>query len=300
MPRRSLSTNREHLLSQLREAEAQHTATRGYRRKVPVPSGASVPTKVQTHMRPASMDDITLEIGERGIILGMTRVGKSTLAEVIIDNWQTKYKKARIVVLDSKPRFKAQWQLNGLPAAPLYRNWDWGYTIPNSVVIPMRDPKAELSLAWSLGYHVVIAQIHQRSDIKKLDDVLQAAYETRKKNYPLFFYVDELNNFFRSGQAAGNGIVMAITSGGERSTAFLGAAQRPRWISVEAIESMTKLYWFYTPYGDDVKHLKSMGVPPSAAPPSQYYVFYFFDRLSMKQGMCRVQPMAVRAQKGVS
>jgi hypothetical protein len=242
-------------------------------------------------MRPATLDDISLQVGERGIILGMTRVGKSTLAERLVDTWTNNIPRSRTVILDSKPRFRAEKQLNGLSAAPLYRNWDWGVTIPKSVVIPMDNPQSELRLAWSLGYRVVIAQIHKRSDIKKLDDVLQAAYQTRRKNYPLFFYVDELNNFFRSGQAAGNGIVMAITSGGERSTAFLGAAQRPRWISVEAIESMTKLYWFYTPYGEDVKHLKSMGVPSTARPPDQYYTFYFFDRLSMKQGMCRVAPM---------
>lgn len=298
MPRRSDLAANKARLEELLKAGGPHRVHEEIVRehiKGQSPNGRSMPgAQKMGAMRPASMDDISLEVGERGMILGMTRVGKSTLAERLIDTWNQRYARSRTIVLDSKPRFRAQWQLNGLPAAPLYRNWDWGYTIPGSVVIPMRDPKAELALAWSLGYRVVIAQIHKRSDIKKLDDTLQAAYEGRKKNYPLFIYVDELNNFFRSGQAAGNGIVMAITSGGERSTAFLGAAQRPRWISVEAIESMTKLYWFYTPYGEDVKHLKSMGVPSTARPPSQYYVFYFFDRLSMKQGMCKILPMQVK------
>jgi hypothetical protein len=298
MPRRSSLASNKARLDELLRAGGQNAPIEAVIKEhvKPKPTAQSIGAGTQRMgaMRPASMEDISLDVGERGMILGMTRVGKSTLAERLIDTWTQRYARSRTVVLDSKPRFRAQWQLNGLPAAPLYRNWDWGYTIPGSVVIPLRDPKAELALAWSLGYRIVIAQIHRRSDIKKLDDTLQAAYEGRKKNYPLFFYVDELNNFFRSGQAAGNGIVMAITSGGERSTAFLGAAQRPRWISVESIESMTKLYWFYTPYGEDVKHLKSMGVPSTARPPVQYYVFYFFDRLSMKQGMCKILPMQVK------
>jgi hypothetical protein len=291
MPR---GTYRGRYSARLREMQEGLSTSNSALPKIPARNRTPVQRTVagkKTVMRPATLEDIQLEVGERGMILGMTRVGKSTLAERLIDTWYNNVPKSRTVILDSKPRFRAERQLNGLSAAPLYRNWDWGTVIPGSVLIPMDNPSSELKLAWSLGYRIVIAQIQRRSEIKKLDNVLQAAYEGRKKNYPLFFYVDEMNNFFRSGQAAGNGIVMAITSGGERSTAFLGAAQRPRWISVEAIESMTKLYWFYTPYGEDVKHLKSMGVPPTARPPDAYYVFYFFDRLSMKQGMCRVAPM---------
>lgn len=252
-------------------------------------------------IRPATMQDIMLLPGERGLILGMTREGKSTLAEVNIDHWYTTWDDADILILDSKPRFRATWQLNGLPAKMLYRNWDYGTEVPNSVVIPLRSTEHEIKLAWSLGYRIIIAQIPKRSEIPKLDYAIHMAYEHRRKNRKLFIYVDELNNFFKIGVAgvkAGNGIVMAITSGGEKSTAFLGAGQRPRNISVESLESMTKLFWFYTPFEEDNKHLRSMDLPMTARPPaSRSYAFYFFDRLTKKQGMCRVKPVSVRPRQ---
>lgn len=248
-------------------------------------------------MSAISYDDIRVKLGERAAILGMTRVGKSTLAENLMVSWSEDYPKATTLVLDTKPRFKAQWQLSGLPAAPLYKNMDWGEVIPGSVVLPMRDIRRELKLAQDLRYRIIIAQIWDRNDINKCDEALKWAYMDRRKGRPLFIYVDELNNFFRSGRAAGSGIIMVITSGGERSTAFVGAAQRPRWISVEAIESMTKLYWFKTPYEEDIKHLKAMGVPPTAKPAQEYYNFYFFDRLTNKQGMCTVPPLSKGKKK---
>lgn len=251
-----------------------------------------VPATAPT-IRPATMDDISLLMGERGLILGMTRVGKSTLAEVLVDRWTRFDKKARTVIYDSKPRFKAQWELNGVPTAVSrrYANWDYGSYIPGSVVIPLKNPREELKHAWSLGFRIIIAQINRRSEISKLDATMTAAYEDRRKDYHLYNYVDELNNFFRAGRATGNGIIQVITSGGEKSTAFLGAAQRPRWISVEAMESMTKLYWFYSSHKKDIEHLKSMGVPETMTPPNRFYVFNFYDRLSNKMGLCSIKPI---------
>jgi hypothetical protein len=248
----------------------------------------------QPIIRAATMDDVMLKAGERGLILGMTREGKSTLGEVNIDFWYENYKNADILIMDSKPRFRAQWQLNGLPASPLYRNWDHGTLVPHSVVIPLRDAKSELRLARQLGYRIIIAQIHRRSDIRLLDDALTAAYENKPKGRDLFIYVDEMNNYFRNGLRAGNGIIMAITSGGEKHVGLLGAAQRPRNISVESLESMTACYWFYTPFLEDVKHLKSMDVPQTAHPPAtRSRAFYLFNRVTMKQGLCRIKPVSM-------
>lgn len=118
---------------------------------------------------------------------------------------------------------------------------------------------------------------------------IRYAYEDRPPKKPLFIYVDELNNFFRDApQAARWPIITVITSGGERSVAFLGAAQRPRNISIEAMESINKLYWFYTSFREDIKHLKDMGIPEDAHPPNKYYQFYFFDGLTYKRGYAQL------------
>lgn len=289
------------------EAFKSNTESRSSAR-LPVRRSVSGSGIVRPVSRPATLDDITLGTDERGIILGETGTGKSTLGEVLIDNWYNMDKKADIIILDTKPRFMAQWQLNGWSAKPLYTKWDYGAYVPNSVVIPLYKPDVEVGHAWRLGYRIIIAQIEERSDIHKLDSVLKAAYHRRRKGRHLRVYVDELNNFFRpgTGKAVGDGIIMVITAGRERSTSFLGAAQRPRWISVEAMESMTKLYWFHTPFKDDTKHLMSMGIPETAhcgpMPPPPGVpgprVFYFFDKKTYKQGMCNVTPLNRGKKKG--
>jgi len=239
------------------------------------------------------MSDINLKIGERGIILGKTRTGKSTLAERLIENWRNDYPNSFTLIADTKPRFKATRELDGRPTSVSrrYARDDWGEEIPESVVLPLRDIRSEIKMARQLKYKCAIAQIRERnsSTIMLVSNAIRYAYEDRPAKKPLFIYVDELNNFFRDApQAARWPIVMVITSGGERSVAFLGAAQRPRNISVESIESINKLYWFYTPFTKDVKHLKDMGVPKKAKPPQKYYQFYFFDGMTYKKGYAQL------------
>lgn len=240
-----------------------------------------------------TIQDISLKIGERGLLLGKTRTGKSTLAEALIENWRKDYENGFVLIADTKPRFRAERELDGRPTrlSGRYRRDDWGETIPGSVVLPLRDIRSEIKLARQLKYKCVIAQIRERNaqTIMLVSYAIRYAYEDRPAKRPLLVYVDELNNFFRDApQAARWPIVMIITSGGERSVGFLGAAQRPRNISIEAMESMSKLYWFYTPFTEDVKHLKNMGVPKDAKPPSRYYSFYFFDGLTYKRGYAQL------------
>lgn len=291
--------NLQRILQQYQRTRGSATATgaSGTQGSLIEPRGR----RAAVYTAPSSMADIMLKPGERGLMLGMTREGKSTLSEVQIDYWYENYKDAEILIVDSKPRFRAQWQLNGLPAAPLYRDWDWGTFVPHSVRIPLGDIEAGIKLARDLRYRIMIVQIQDRRDIGLLDEALRIAYMKRRRNKKLFIYVDELNNFFKVGVRgiqAGAGIIMVITSGGERSTAFLGAGQRPRNISVESIESMTKLYWFYTPFDEDNKHLRSMDLPLDSIPPeSRSYAFLFFDRIHKKKGWARIKPISVKPKE---
>lgn len=237
-------------------------------------------------------DDVRLHAGERGMLLGETRTGKSTAASQLIGWFGEDYQSSFTLIADTKPRFKAARELDGRPTSisGRYRQQDWGEEIPNSVVLPLRNPRQEIRMARQLKYKVAIAQIPRRTreNLGLVGYAMQYAYEDRPPKKPLLIYIDEMNNFFRLSSAppsAKETIVMIITSGGERSVAFLGAAQRPRNISVEALESLTKLYWFHTPFGEDVKHLKNMGVPDTARPPEQFYRFYFFDKYTRREGM---------------
>ncbi|MGH8397479.1 MAG: hypothetical protein ACRETA_04450 [Gammaproteobacteria bacterium] len=250
-----------------------------------------------------TLDDITLNPGERGIALGMTQTGKSTLSEHLIEQWRARPERSFTLIADTKPRFRGTRELDGRPCSVSgrYRKNDWGEEIPNSVVLPMHDPRSELRMARQLKYDVAIAQISERNyqNIMKVSDSIRYAYEDRTPRRPLYIYVDELNNFFRDApRAAAAPIIMVLTSGAERHVSFLGAAQRPRHISIEAMESMTKLYWFYTPFTEDNRHLRNMGVPDNARPPRRYYQFYFFDRYTRREGIAQLQLQRTKMSAG--
>jgi len=248
-------------------------------------------------MTALSMDDLAIRPGQRGTILGETQTGKSTLAEHLIGRWRDEYPRSFTLIADTKPRFKASRELDGRPTSVSgrYRRQDWGEEIPNSVVLPMRgiaQLRSDIKMARSLKYNVAIVQIPERNyvNIMWCAYAIRFSYDDRPPKRPLLIYVDELNNFFRDApRAASEPIKMVITSGAERSVGFLGAAQRPRNISVEAMESMTKLYWFYSSYSEDVKHLRAMGVPPRARPAPNYYQFYFFDKYTRRDGLAQLQ-----------
>jgi hypothetical protein len=239
---------------------------------------------------PYSMADIQMNPGERGTILGKTQTGKSTLAMALIQNWRDRYPKSFVLIADTKPNFRGTHEIDGRTTkqSRRYSRDDWGdnAVIPDSVVLPLKNPRGEIRMAMQLRYNCAIAQIRERNryTIMPVSDAIRAAYELRPKGKPLLLFIDEGNNFFRDApQAARWPIITAITSGATRHVAVLFGAQRPRNISVEAVESLTKIYWFHFPVSDDVKHLKSMGVPPTAHPAQNYYEFYFYDNQTRKE-----------------
>lgn len=247
---------------------------------------------------PRTLDDIALHPGERGLLLGMTRTGKTTLGEWLLDYARRHYPKQKIVVLDSKPHFRGEKELNGLPAKLRYRKWDTGYgsLLPGSVVLPPSDNAGrDIRWAWNQGYQTVLAQTSaNRADLPWLAAVIEASYAAKRKDEQLLIYVDETNHFFRWRRSLGNAIVNTLTSGGERNVGCLLGGQRPANISVEAQESATHLYWFYTPYREDVKKLRAMDVPPDAAPPGPgTHGFYFHSRIRPIRGVCRLPAAAV-------
>lgn len=251
---------------------------------------------------PRSLEDIALRPGERGLLLGMTRTGKTTLAEWLLDDARRRYPKQRIVVLDSKPHFRGEKELNGLPATLRYRRWDDGYgsRLPGSVVLPPSgDAARDVRWAWEQGYQVILAQTSpSRSELPWLAAVIEAAYRCKRKNEQLLLYIDETNHFFRWKRSLGNAIVNTLTSGGERNVGCLLGGQRPANISVEAMESATNLYWFYTPYVEDVKKLRAMDVPVDARPPvAGTHGFYFHSRLRPVRGVCMLPQAAVEQLK---
>lgn len=235
-----------------------------------------------------ALDTIAMQPRMRGMLFGITESGKSTLAESLIRHW-LKQSRARVLIADTKPRFRAEWELSGLPANRRYRRWRRGTTLPGSVLCPMTDPKAELAQVWRLGMRVAIAQDDEAGEeylLAAQRAMLHQFYRDARDGWPQLAYVDETADFFGTGGQArrGDSLLKIVRAGREKGVAFLGGSQRPKGIPKSLLTEVTQLYVFQLAYPDDLDHIREMGLPPEFTVPAQEHTFAFYSRKSKLYG----------------
>lgn len=261
-------------------------------------------SRVSQTRLPQSLSDIALLPSERGLTLGMTNTGKSSLHDALIAYDYQTYPRQDIIVFDTKPCYRGERELSGLSTSGRlgrYRHWDRdkGVLLPHSVAIgpDIGDPATALEQCWAQQYRLIVAQFNDRLDMDKrgqigwLSRLMRYAYTHKRKGRPLKFYVDELNHWMYRNTTNADIIFEVLTSGRENGIGLHVGAQRPRNIGRNSIESLTTLYWFYTPLDDDVKDLWQMGVPPEARPGTDgSHTFYVFRRGEMRhvRGMAKL------------
>src|SRR2546430_7725418 len=87
--------------------------------------------------------DLVQGPGERHIIYGGTRTGKSSFMDWSIRHIQQTRPDAWILIADTKPRFRAETQVYGpnnrfrRDAKKLYESWAKGPLLPNSVAVDL-------------------------------------------------------------------------------------------------------------------------------------------------------------------
>src|SRR5437868_4153609 len=91
--------------------------------------------------RPVTLRELTPRPGERALVVGGTRVGKSTLVDFLLREFARLYA-CEVLILDTKPRFRAQFSPFGRDAAHHYEKWAPGPTIPGFVRLDIDRRKA--------------------------------------------------------------------------------------------------------------------------------------------------------------
>lgn len=244
-----------------------------------VATATAQPSQTQPSTQP-TLERVALPTNGRGVLAGMTESGKSTLAEALIAQFLRQHgRSAQVLILDSKPRFRAEWEVSGLSAAHRYRKWGYGQPFPDSVVLPLNDPSAEMKAAWRMKHRVVIAQ----GDLATLDWLLYAAdrfYHDATNRTKRLLYVDEVADYFGGTglTTRGNPILKVYRSGREKGVAALAASQRPKGIPKSLLTETTCLYLFRLPFEADLEHLREMGLPEELDSPRAEHAFWFYNR----------------------
>jgi hypothetical protein len=225
--------------------------------------------------------------------VGETRTGKSTLANALIDQWARHDAAARILIVDTKPRFRAAWDLTGVRADHRYRHWRQGAYVPHSVRLPPLCSVREMRQGWDIARTItpkgrgliLVAQPPVAIEgvagyFPWLDYLIRGHFADLNKRWWNYLYIDEMLSFMRSSRKLHAGTVQMITAGGELGHTFLGGTQRPRWIPVEAMTEVTKLFAFRMSSDEDVDHLRGMGLPGGFRLPRVRHQFHVYDKVS--------------------
>lgn len=221
----------------------------------------------QAPPRPAAavpLERLSLRRNERGLVLGGVGTGKSTLCDKLGAEFVHRYARlgGRRLILDTKPRYRAELTARGTSARRRYRGWSHGPVIPGSVVV---DDPGELGLAWDTGATTVIVQCDDSREYPRLLAAAAAFIRSSRASRPQLLQVDETLDFFHAnGQPKGgdDAIIRAARAGRERGTAALYGAQRTKGFNPTLMSELERLYCMRLDYAADLKRVQEMGCPP--------------------------------------
>lgn len=239
------------------------------------------PNQTQTpNQRTAGLAAIAIPPAGRAVLVGKTGSGKSVLAAKLIAHWRATNPHPRILVIDSKPRFRGEMELNGLSAGRRYRKWQRGEMLPGSVVLPGGVHVREgLRQTWRLGFDTALAQIPNLAYIDWQQAAMGWFYEDSDDAYQQLLYIDELADHFSSSGAYGRGnvLVQAVRSGRERGVAVMAATQRPTGVPQSFFSEASRVYLFRLRKKADLDHLQESILPETIRPPAGKHSFLVYD-----------------------
>lgn len=228
---------------------------------------------------------------DRALLIGATRSGKSTLAKQLVTMYSEHYCRkrngnrlsGRVLVVDTKPRWRATVAITGKSTQRRYRRFVKGDTLDGAVIL---DNDKDWNLAWDPDLNRSGVVIAQRQDMESgspqqiawMVGVIRRFFDTQDPRQPSLLYVDEGMDFFGpTGNALhGNAIQRCFRGGGERGMSCLLGLQRPKTVSLQVLTESNVLYLFHLRYEEDTKRLYEMGFPRGVSSPSVPYDFLFF------------------------
>lgn len=231
--------------------------------------------------RPAALPlaQLSLRQRERALVVGGVGSGKSTLMDMLGSDFVDRYQNGRRLILDSKPRYRAQWQANGVTAKRRYKSWSHGQYIPGSYVA---DTPEEMELAFKLGARTVIVQCEAEREIGRLTACARRFLEGSRANRPQLLQVDETLDFYHANGSPKGGddaVTRTARAGRERGTGFLGGTQRTHGLAATLMAEVNRLYGFRMDYKADNKRLLEMGAPPEMLNlPEREHIFMYWTK----------------------
>lgn len=225
--------------------------------------------------RAITLADISLRERESGFLAGGTQVGKSTMADRLGSDFLFRYhrRKARQLISDTKPRYRAEYQANGLRADRLYRYWDHGEAVPDSVLVSNPEQMRD---AFKQGHTTCIVSTTRWQPAQ--DECIAAFLADARRGRPQLLRVDETgDHFYGNGMPRGTGALIDVArAGAERGVSGLYCSQRTYGISAHLLEQMQRLWCFRLDNKKDARRFEEFGAPPFDLPTERHVFMYWW------------------------
>src|SRR5882724_4909201 len=156
-------------------------------------------------LRMIQQDDLRIQVhkdigADRFLLIGATGSGKSTMAGILVNRFYRDYVqpakkrgkyRGRILVVDTKPRWRPEQLADGTPAGRKYKDFLPGTEIPHSRLV---SKTTDWDLAWQTGDGVVIIQNAELSTadlVKWCVEMMEKFFRSQKWREPSLIVIDE-------------------------------------------------------------------------------------------------------------
>lgn len=224
------------------------------------------------------------ERGERVATLGGSRTGKSSFQDWIMRTIQDERPNAAQLVMDSKPRYRAQtikhpwFPKKRRPVKKLYASWAAGPTVPNSVHVNIWEDHPFRGL-WDKEHpgEIAIMQGETREDHIRMLALAMAFVRAQWKDRERRLIFDETLDFYgRNGYSIdgkNDALYLAARAGGERGIGTEFGAHRVLGIPHLILMQLSRVNLFHLVSDNDMRHLQTTVGIKDAESPSGDFVF---------------------------
>lgn len=253
---------------------------------------------IRRHAPVIDLADIMPKRAARVVVAGGTRCGKSCLTD-----WQIRYlirklPKVEILLLDTKPRFRAQYTPMGFAAASHYKKWRKGPVVPGSVRVDLESSNP-MRRVFRDDRRIAIMQSSSAGGSTPAERllILHTAYDWwrhRSNANPRFVVADEGMHFYRKNgyciDSATDLFHEVSQTGGELDTGMIFETQLLRGIDSMILDHVSDFYAYYMRDERDIKRLYEIGVPKPYQQPEEDYAFNLLSvrpggRLTMREDL---------------
>jgi hypothetical protein len=222
---------------------------------------------------------LTIPVDGRSLCVGRTGSGKSVLVEQLMWRYLAEYKNTRVLICDTKKRFRCEWQVNGVSASGLYKKLapNKGTYLPGAYTVPLDVPfERSLREIYKHSRIAVVQSLHL-ADWYAIMECARVFYEKFDARVPRLLIPDELSDFYEVKKQGGIFWQVART-GRELNVALLGGCQRPVYIPRVVLTEVDRFYLFQLDNRDDMKTMFDVGIPKGTPPPEIDHSFFYWNK----------------------